>query len=231
MSMSTLLLRLSGPLQSWGSDSRFETRRTGREPTKSGVVGLLAAALGRKRDEPLDDLNCLKFGVRVDKEGTLINDFHTARTKRNTYVTHRYYLSDATFLVGLESDNDVWLETLRQALLHPAFPLFLGRRSCVPSVPIVVGMREGNLLESLSEESWQLSPYMQQREKRHGNVTLRVVTDASADDRYAFAQKDLPVSFDPGSRVYTYRPVKEQQSVVIEGVTADNTMHDAMSEL
>lgn len=44
--MATLLLRLAAPLQSWGSDSKFETRKTGREPTKSGVVGLLAAALG-----------------------------------------------------------------------------------------------------------------------------------------------------------------------------------------
>ena len=44
--MATLLLRLAAPLQSWGSDSKFETRKTDREPTKSGVVGLLAAALG-----------------------------------------------------------------------------------------------------------------------------------------------------------------------------------------
>ena len=44
--MATLLLRLAAPLQAWGSDSKFETRKTDREPTKSGVVGLLAAALG-----------------------------------------------------------------------------------------------------------------------------------------------------------------------------------------
>lgn len=47
--MATLLLRLAAPLQSWGSDSKFETRKTDREPTKSGVVGLLAAALGLRR--------------------------------------------------------------------------------------------------------------------------------------------------------------------------------------
>lgn len=44
--MSTLLLRLAGPLQAWGTESKFETRRTEREPTRSGVVGLLMAALG-----------------------------------------------------------------------------------------------------------------------------------------------------------------------------------------
>ena len=67
--MGTLLLRLAAPLQSWGEDSKFETRRTRREPTKSGVIGLLAAALGRRRDEPLDDLRGLRFAVRVDQEG------------------------------------------------------------------------------------------------------------------------------------------------------------------
>jgi len=44
--MATLLLRLAAPLQAWGADSKFETRKTAREPTKSGVIGLLAAALG-----------------------------------------------------------------------------------------------------------------------------------------------------------------------------------------
>ena len=49
--MSTLLLRLAAPLQSWGIDSKFDIRRTGREPSKSGVIGLICAALGIKRDD------------------------------------------------------------------------------------------------------------------------------------------------------------------------------------
>lgn len=49
--MSTLLLRLAGPLQAWGAESKYEIRRTGREPTKSGVIGLLMAALGCRRDD------------------------------------------------------------------------------------------------------------------------------------------------------------------------------------
>ena len=67
--MGTLLLRLAAPIQAWGVEAQFEIRKTGREPTKSGVVGLLAAALGRGRDVPPDDLNVLRFGVRVDQEG------------------------------------------------------------------------------------------------------------------------------------------------------------------
>ena len=67
--MATLLLRLAAPLQSWGMDSKFETRKTGREPTKSGVVGLLAAACGIGREAPgrLAPLTALRFGVRVDQ--------------------------------------------------------------------------------------------------------------------------------------------------------------------
>ena len=65
--MATLLLRLAAPLQSWGTDSKFEVRKTGREPTKSGVVGLLATARGIGREEPerLEPLRRLRFAVRV----------------------------------------------------------------------------------------------------------------------------------------------------------------------
>ena len=70
--MATLLLRLAAPLQAWGADSKFETRKTNREPTKSGVIGLLAAALGLRRDESegLARLTGLRFGVRVEGKGS-----------------------------------------------------------------------------------------------------------------------------------------------------------------
>ena len=70
--MSTLLLRLAAPMQSWGDESKFTTRRTLREPTKSGVVGLLGAAMGIRREqgEEIARLSCaLRMGVRVDQEG------------------------------------------------------------------------------------------------------------------------------------------------------------------
>lgn len=90
--MATLLLRLAAPLQAWGADSKFETRKTGREPTKSGVIGLLAAALGLRRDEreALLRLTGLRFGVRVEREGQLLVDYHTAKTQdeKTSYVTY-----------------------------------------------------------------------------------------------------------------------------------------------
>ena len=114
--MATLLLRLAAPLQSWGSDSKFETRKTDREPTKSGVVGLLAAALGLRRDdtEGLARLNGLRFAVRADQEGSLLVDFHTAKSRDTSYVTYRHYLQDAVFLAGLESEDEALLRELWQ---------------------------------------------------------------------------------------------------------------------
>ena len=136
--MATLLLRLAAPLQSWGSDSKFETRKTDREPTKSGVVGLLAAALGLRRDdtEGLARLNGLRFAVRADQEGSLLVDFHTAKSRDTSYVTYRHYLQDAVFLAGLESEDEALLRELEAALRHPVYPLYLGRRSCPPTLPL-----------------------------------------------------------------------------------------------
>ena len=229
--MSTLLLRLAGPLQAWGYESKFEKRRTGREPTKSAVVGMLAAALGRRRDEPVEDLCSLNFGVRVEEEGQLLRDFHIARTEgdKKTYVTERYYLSDACFLVGLESGDETLLDKIEQSIVNPAFPLFLGRRSCVPTLPILIGRRQCCLLEALRGEPWLASEYMQG--KARGQVRLRLITDAGLDSTGAAVQRDLPLSFDPGNRRHGYRPLLEHPPVEPEVPRERETEHDAMSEL
>lgn len=231
--MSTLLLRLAAPIQAWGSDSRFETRRTGREPTKSGVIGLLAAALGRRRDEPIQDLCQLRFGVRVDQEGELLRDYHTAESKKQTYVTNRYYLCDAVFLVGLESEDVAFLERLHQALQAPVFSLFLGRRSCPPSLPITLGVRDASLLDALCQEPWLASPWMQHRHRHQPQ--LRLVTDAFQTEGPVALQRDLPLSYHIQSRQYTYRAVQEHRPVYLTGTTIapelDKTSHDPMGEL
>lgn len=71
MSHNTLFLRLEAPLQSWGLQGKLVFRDSAREPTKSGVVGLLACALGRERWKFIGDLAGLEMGVRVDREGVL----------------------------------------------------------------------------------------------------------------------------------------------------------------
>lgn len=233
--MSTLLLRLSAPLQAWGCECKFETRRTCREPTKSAVIGLLVAALGRSRDQCVADLNQLRFGVRVDREGSLLHDYHTVRPdEKNAYVTHRYYLSDAIFLAGLEHPDAVWLAQLKKALLAPAFPLYLGRRSCPPTLPLVLGIRPCALREALQKEPW-LVPDFLQKKGTDSPPRLRIFVDADPKDSRAALQKDLPLSFHPERRQYTYRPVAESVLVMAnpfpELLREKDTDHDAMSEL
>ena len=155
---STLLIPLVGPLQSWGLDARFDLRQTAPEPSKSAVIGLLCCCLGRRREEPVDDLARLQFGVRIDKQGVLLRDFHTASdvigsddSKLRTVVSKRWYLSDAAFLVGLQGSRPL-LEKIHQALIHPHWMPCLGRRSCIPSVPLFRdGIVELPVLEALRQ--------------------------------------------------------------------------------
>ncbi len=152
--MSVLLLRLAGPMQSWGTRSRFTHRDTEREPSKSAVIGLLCAALGRPRSAPIDDLAGLRMGVRVDCEGRVERDYQTAqdvlkasgnRAKAGECVTsERFYLADAVFLVGLEGPRQL-LETVRHAMDAPAWPLYLGRKAFVPTPPIQLGIADEGL--------------------------------------------------------------------------------------
>lgn len=79
MDTSTVLLRLEGPVQGWGgAGSRWDFRSTESRPTKSAVIGLVANALGRNYDDPIDDLAALRFGVRADRPGHIEFDYRTA---------------------------------------------------------------------------------------------------------------------------------------------------------
>lgn len=78
MSDHVLLIRLAAPMQSWGTASRFAAYRDSHgRPGKSGVIGLCAAALGRDRDDDIGDLAALRFGVRADRPGIPVRDYHT----------------------------------------------------------------------------------------------------------------------------------------------------------
>lgn len=165
--MPTLLLRLAGPMQAWGTTSRFDERDTQLEPSKSGVLGLLCAALGRDRAEPVADLAALRMGVRVDREGIPMRDFQTATgvliatgaTKPDrTVVSPRHYLSDAAFLVGLEAHDITLLQSLHAALRRPVWPLALGRKAFPPGEPVAIveppfqGLHPGALEEALAAQ-------------------------------------------------------------------------------
>jgi CRISPR system Cascade subunit CasD len=215
--MSTLLLRLAAPLQSWGSDSKFSRRTTNREPTKSGVIGLAACALGRKRTDSIEDLAALKFAARVDQPGTQIRDFHVARkewgTATSPFLSERYYLADAIFLVGLEASDELLL-TVDTALRNPAFPLFLGRRSCPPVAPISLGIRKGiGLLDALADEPWQASEWYQKKYPNVDNLEIffDAVVDIDGNSKGEYLQRDHPITFDQGYRKYDFRKVKRSR--------------------
>lgn len=76
--MPTVLINLSGPMQAWGTSSRWEERSTGPRPTLSGVLGMVANALGMDAGDDLGDLTQLRFAVRADRPGHLEEDQQTA---------------------------------------------------------------------------------------------------------------------------------------------------------
>ena len=209
--MSTLLLRLAAPMQSWGRASKFDRRLTEQEPTRSGVIGLLACAMGIRRGSSLSVFDSLRFGVRIDQAGRLGVDYQIAQdmTKKknaNSWVTHRYYLLDAVFLAAIEGEQE-FLIRIQQALSHPAFPLFLGRRSCPPAGPLVLGIRDKSLDETLYTEPWQAGEWYQNHmRKKQENMQIEIVRDAGAAEP-GYSVRDVPISFCQKRREYGFRNV------------------------
>ena len=231
--MAVLLLRLAGPMQAWGVKSRFTVRATELAPTRSGVVGMLASAVGRRRTDPIEDLLALRFGVRKDQPGSVIRDFHTARTldgRESMPLSNRYYLADAVFLAGIEGDRAL-LEGIDEALRHPAFPLYLGRRSCPPTHPVSLGLREAALLDALQAEPWLASEWF--RRRRRDGFDAEILIDQEAvpvEERAGDARgsRDVPLSFDPRRRDYGFREVER---LMVRVGAPEPDAHDPMAEL
>ncbi|MFJ6443848.1 type I-E CRISPR-associated protein Cas5/CasD [Streptomyces sp. NPDC091649] len=226
--MSVLLLRLAGPLQSWGSAARFARRTTENAPTKSGVIGLLAAAQGRRRDADLTDLAALEFGVRVDQPGTRLRDFQTAHhgdTLKAMPLSERFYLADAVFVAGVSGEAGL-VQRLYEALLEPVFLPYLGRRSCPPSRPVTIaGPLDGELEPALREAPWEASGWYRNHRaasfRRRGlpppdEVRLDLLLDSPpGPDRLPdITLRDLPLSFDARHRRYGLRGVRTTETRV-----------------
>lgn len=129
-------------MQSWGYRSRFDYRDTALEPTRSGVIGLICAAWGIARGEDISRFDAIRMGVRVDEEGRPERDYHTALdviraggSGTDTVQSYRDYLADASFTVGLQSENKELLEAVAQKLRNPEWTLFLGRKAFPLAVP------------------------------------------------------------------------------------------------
>lgn len=217
--MGTLLLQLIGPMQAWGVQSNFIYRDTALEPSKSGVIGLLCAALGKPRDEQPDDnrypkladLAALKMGVRVDREGLVKCDYHTAGKggylkakgeveRKDLIQSWRYYLADAAFLVGLEADDLKLLQELHDALRDPHWPLCLGRKAFVPGEPVWLkdSLRpDEDLITALKSY-----PRLRPKRNRFDDDRMRVMLE---DPKGEIVRPDQPISFAKGARQFTLR--------------------------
>jgi len=229
MSANTVFLRLEGLLQAWGDTSKFVIRRTMEAPTKSGVLGLVCCAMGlsrRKASERLSELNGLALGVRIDRPGMRWWDWHTVgagigiltadgkikKTQKTreceTLVTRREYLADASFLVALQGKPSL-VEEIADALQFPRWPIFLGRKSCPPSRPILTKPRKGeswsnpgqweNLDAALGAVPWYPRTEAE-RTKGYKILDCLVEWRAEGDEdapREAEVWYDTPFSFDP----------------------------------
>ncbi|WP_433574668.1 type I-E CRISPR-associated protein Cas5/CasD [Nocardia brasiliensis] len=231
-----LVLRLAGPLQAWGRQSKYNRRDTAAEPTKSGIVGLLAAATGRARGADITDLTALQIGVRTDEPGTLLRDFHTVSDYRghplpaaavnargvqrrsvlgdgakHYHVTTRFYLQDAVFVVALSGDPDL-LDMLWHALRRPYYPLALGRRSCPPTLPLLLAAPASRLWTGVPETVLTQVPWQPHKTRswtpERPAAAYRILPVVVDDPRGTEIRGDLPVSFAPRERHFEARPVR-----------------------
>jgi CRISPR system Cascade subunit CasD len=214
-------------MQSWGTRSRFDDRDTERMPSKSGVIGLLCAALGWHRDTPEEEIKrlvALKMAVRADRPGVLEVDFHTALDvlkadgkSRGTVVSRRHYLSDAIFLVALEGDL-VGLSEVHEALAAPHWPLYLGRKSFPPggSVFISDGLRPGeSRLVALRSYPWLAArrrlPLLETRELQETGLEIEDECEAGEE---GFLRSDVPLSL--ADRTFRTRRVLRREPVSLD---------------
>lgn len=162
-------------------------------------------------------LTTLRFGVRANKEDVLLKDFHTVQVpgEKHPEVSYRYYLSDAAFLVALESDDKSLLESIASALQKPVYPLYLGRKSCPPTLPIVLGVKDEDILTALKTE-----PYLYKNAHRKSVRISYEVTSGGA------MVQDIPLSFSQLHRKHGWR-MKREELLAVDS----NPEHDAFSEL
>lgn len=214
--MPTLLIRLAGPLQSWGEASRFARRDTRTEPTKSGVLGMLAAAQGRRRTDPIEDMLGLEYAVRVDQPGRILRDFHTAinwETKMSMPLSQRYYLQDAVFVAGV-AGGAALVHGLAEAVRRPAHPPYLGRRSCPPARPVWLATEEKDVRTAVRETPWQAARW--HREVVDARPLLEMWADSRPGEESADSVRDVPLSFDPRRRRYGWRDVTRLDPVPVD---------------
>ncbi len=168
--MECLILRFDAPMMSFGSVVVDHMGPTWRFPGKSMLVGLCGNAMGwdhrdGRRLSALQD--SLRHAARWDAQPNKLTDYQTVDSSQDFMVgtgwttwgdridrsgdprntTHerwRDYWANgvATVAIALDEDDEVTVDGLESALRTPARPLFIGRKHCLPSTPILIGRRE-----------------------------------------------------------------------------------------
>ena len=206
--MKTILLKFGGPMQSWGTSSHIETRNTDYYPSKSAVIGVIAASFGysRDEDEKIRKLNELDFAVRVDQVGLLKKDYHIASKYKNdgsferNYVTNRYYLEDAIFVVAISSEDDDWIKEICAAIKNPYFQQFMGRRSCPVQPDFIIDVVEMGAIEALQNLEWQASDWYK---KRNQNYVADIYADKDLLPESGYTMRnDRVISFSQKERKF-----------------------------
>lgn len=212
-----LALRLEGPLQSWGFDSQYNRRNTGLMPTKSAIAGMCCAALGWSRGSLEEQEFLVKFGDvrmtaiaiprKLKKELPVrrLQDYHTVQNtktadgrNKDCHITQRQYLTDASFGVLLEGASPL-LKQIAGALINPVWGIWLGRKTCIPSAPVLAGLKDnrGDALSLLIGDK-PLESFTRQEE-----------VENFADGRDSLP--DTPVSFATDRRLFSPRRVRTFQ--------------------
>lgn len=216
--MTTLVLRLAGPIQSYGGRAAGAVNRpTGDVPTKSAVTGILAAAYGYDRSDPRAAAlaHTFELSVRVEQPGTRLRDFHTATpADDDAVVTERWYLADAVFLAFLQFSDSKLADDAVRALREPVFTPFLGRKTCVPEQPLVYMQSEEPATELIATlpQAATLNP----EPGFETEVELAVVTPHGTD-----TVRDIPT----GGRNFESRTVSHSTVRVSGSAPSDRELH------
>lgn len=234
--MNGFILHLQGPMQSAADTGFGQIREAGPFPSRAAVIGVIAAAMGIERGGTrlLDLHRDLRIHVAAVQIGTLGVDYHTVLTAgyaehdpvllrregvagANPVLTDRSYHLDAHFVALVESHDTTLIEECREALHHPVFTGYLGRRSCVPATPLLPVVPEGSerleMLYNVIAESHALRQKARKKPDQDSLTSFVVWTDGDISlgatwcDARAVAhsyRRDLLVAL---PRSYVNRPV------------------------
>lgn len=235
--MKTIVIRLSAPLQSYGNQATFARRTTSLYPSKSAIIGLISAALGYRRDDKsINQLNNLRFAVRIDQRGSLLTDFQTVEynKKKPRKLTYRDNLQDAVFMIAISAENSL-IDKIKYALKHPKFQLYLGRRANIFNTISFLKIKEfpaDNPVLVLERLPWVASKWFKKKYKS-SKYTTCIIADASLlPKEHSVLVRDAVGSFNQHNRYYNYRAETEENvSLVNTEYRQFDTKHDIFSAL